>query len=111
LYYIDVNCKLKTRHKYKYITLFQAKFLPLTGDTHIVSCGRDGQVRLGELSSTGACRATRRLGQHRGPAHKLAIQQETPHVFLSSGEDGLIMSIDVRDSKADKYMFILLFTL
>jgi WD repeat-containing protein 42A len=75
-----------------------------------VSCGRDGQVRLGELSSTGTCRSTRRLGQHRGPAHKLAIQQETPHVFLSSGEDGLIMSIDVRDSKADKYMFILLCT-
>lgn len=86
--------------------VFQAKFLPLTGDTHIVSCGRDGQVRLGELSSTGACRATRRLGQHRGPAHKLAIQQETPHVFLSSGEDGLIMSIDVRDSKADKLLYV-----
>lgn len=73
-----------------------------------MSCGRDGQVRLAELSSTGACRSTRRLAQHRGPAHKLAIQQETPHVFLSSGEDALIMSFDVREAKPEKYMIILL---
>ncbi|KAJ9586608.1 hypothetical protein L9F63_019801, partial [Diploptera punctata] len=86
--------------------VFQAKFLPLTGDTHIVSCGRDGQIRLAELSSTGVCRSTRRLGQHRGPAHKLAVQQETPHVFLSSGEDGLVMNIDVRESKPDKLLHV-----
>lgn len=73
-----------------------------------MSCGRDGQVRLAELSSTGACRSTRRLAQHRGPAHKLAIQQETPHVFLSSGEDALIMSFDVREAKPEKYVIILL---
>ncbi|PSN50052.1 DDB1- and CUL4-associated factor 8 [Blattella germanica] len=86
--------------------VFQAKFLPLTGDTHIVSCGRDGQIRLAELSSTGVCRSTRRLAQHRGPAHKIAVQQETPHVFLSSGEDGLVMSLDVREPKPEKLLFV-----
>ncbi|XP_069687028.1 DDB1- and CUL4-associated factor 8-like isoform X2 [Periplaneta americana] len=86
--------------------VFQAKFLPLTGDTHIVSCGRDGQIRLAELSSTGVCRSTRRLAQHRGPAHKLAVQQETPHVFLSSGEDALIMSLDVRETKPEKLLYV-----
>ena len=30
--------------------VFQSKFLPLTGDTHIVTTSRDGQVRLAELS-------------------------------------------------------------
>ncbi|PNF37312.1 DDB1- and CUL4-associated factor 8 [Cryptotermes secundus] len=86
--------------------VFQARFLPLTGDTHIVSCGRDGQIRLAELSSMGVCHSTRRLAQHRGPAHKLAIQQETPHVFLSSGEDALVMSVDVRETKPEKLLYV-----
>jgi hypothetical protein len=72
-----------------------------------VSCGRDGQIRLAELSSMGVCHSTRRLAQHRGPAHKLAIQQETPHVFLSSGEDALVMSVDVRETKPEKYLIML----
>ena len=71
-----------------------------------MSCGRDGQIRLAELSSTGVCRATRRLGQHRGPTHKLAVHQETPHVLLSSGEDGLIMNIDVRENKPEKCVYL-----
>lgn len=31
--------------------IFQSKFMPLSGDLHIVTCGRDGQVRvyLGEI--------------------------------------------------------------
>lgn len=94
----------------RYELFFQARFLPLTGDTHIVSCGRDGQIRLAELSSMGVCHSTRRLAQHRGPAHKLAIQQETPHVFLSSGEDALVMSVDVRETKPEKYIILLLYT-
>ncbi|XP_049789049.1 DDB1- and CUL4-associated factor 8-like [Schistocerca nitens] len=84
--------------------VFQVKFLPLRGDTHVVSCGRDGQVRLAELSSTGQCRATRRLAQHRGPAHKLSILPDSPHVFLSSGEDAVVMSVDVRAPKPDKLL-------
>ncbi|XP_046389045.1 DDB1- and CUL4-associated factor 8-like [Ischnura elegans] len=86
--------------------VFQAKFLPLTGDMHIVSCARDGQVRLAELSSTGLCRATRRLAQHRGPAHKLALQPDSPHVFLSAGEDAIVNSLDVRESKPQKLVAV-----
>ena len=39
--------------------VFQAKFMPFSGDCHVVSCARDGQVRLAELSLTGVCKATR----------------------------------------------------
>ena len=53
--------------------VFQSKFLPLTGDTHVVSTSRDGQVRLANLSTTEVCRSTRRLAQHKGPANKLAL--------------------------------------
>lgn len=37
----------------------------------MVTCARDGQVRIGELSSEGVCKGTRKLGQHRGAAHKV----------------------------------------
>ncbi|KAK3930304.1 DDB1- and CUL4-associated factor 8 [Frankliniella fusca] len=79
--------------------VFQAKFLPMSGDNHIVSSARDGQVRLAVLSSTGECRSTRRLAHHRKPVNKLALLPETPHVFLSAGEDGRVMAIDVRGNK------------
>ncbi|XP_026282323.1 DDB1- and CUL4-associated factor 8 isoform X1 [Frankliniella occidentalis] len=79
--------------------VFQAKFLPMSGDNHIVSSARDGQVRLAVLSSTGECRSTRRLAHHRKPVNKLALLPETPHVFLSAGEDGRVMAIDVRGTK------------
>lgn len=84
--------------------VFQAKFIPYSGDCHIVTCARDGQVRLGELSSTGVCKNTRRLAQHRGPAHKLALQYDTPHSFLSVGEDALVYEIDLRESKPEKLL-------
>lgn len=50
---------------------FQAKFLPHTGDCHLVTCARDGQVRLAQLSTTGTCKATKRLATHKQAAHKV----------------------------------------
>ena len=47
--------------------------MPYTGDTHIVSCARDGMVRLAELSSTGICKGTKKLAQHKGAAHKVIL--------------------------------------
>ncbi len=50
----------------------QAKFMPFSGDCHVVSCARDGQVRLAELSLTGVCKGTKKLAQHKGAAHKVS---------------------------------------
>ncbi|KAK4004382.1 DDB1- and CUL4-associated factor 8 isoform X1 [Daphnia magna] len=86
--------------------VFQAKFLPLCGDTHIVSCARDGHIRLAELSPSGSFHSTRRLGLHRGPAHKLALLPDTPHVFLTAGEDGVVFEVDVRQSKPNKLLTV-----
>lgn len=84
--------------------VFQAKFLPLSGDCHIVSCGRDGQIRIGELSTTGICKNTRRLAQHRGGVHKLALQMDSPHSFMSCGEDAIIFEIDLREEKPKRIL-------
>ncbi|XP_013778466.1 DDB1- and CUL4-associated factor 8-like [Limulus polyphemus] len=88
--------KYKSGHK---SNVFQAKFMPLSGDSHLVSCSRDGQVRLAELSATGVCKETRKLAQHKDAAHKLALETNTPHTFLSCGEDSAVFQIDLREEK------------
>ncbi|XP_033641288.1 DDB1- and CUL4-associated factor 8-like [Asterias rubens] len=86
--------------------VFQAKFMPFSGDTTLVSCARDGQVRVGELSSTGICKGTKKLVQHKGAAHKLGVGADSPVVFMSCGEDAVVYSIDLRTSKATKLVTV-----
>lgn len=54
------------------------------------------------MSQTEGLRSSRRLGLHRGAAHKLALPKDQPHVVLSAGEDGCVYSHDVRDNKQVK---------
>ncbi|KAL3885744.1 hypothetical protein ACJMK2_025787 [Sinanodonta woodiana] len=82
--------------------VFQAKFMPFSGDCHVVSCARDGQIRLADLSLTGVCKGTKKLAQHKGAAHKLALELESPHIFLSCGEDAITYEIDLRQEKPNK---------
>lgn len=84
--------------------VFQSKFLP--GDLLITSCSRDGQVRLAELSVTGNLRSTRKLAQHRGPAHKMTLLPDSPYIVLSAGEDGQVLSMDIREPKPDKILLL-----
>ncbi|KAB7507129.1 DDB1- and CUL4-associated factor 8 [Armadillidium nasatum] len=86
--------------------VFQCKFLPLTGNTHIVSCARDGQVRLAEISSTGVCKDTRRLAKHSRSAHKLTVRLSTPYEIMSAGEDAFVYNIDIRTEQPDKIVLV-----
>ncbi|XP_022198192.2 DDB1- and CUL4-associated factor 8 [Nilaparvata lugens] len=86
--------------------VLQARFLGLSGDRHIVSSARDGQVRLAVLSGTGVCKSTRQLFRHKRPVSRLATLSDTPHVFHSAGEDGLVTTIDVRESRAKKFLVV-----
>ncbi|XP_028401788.1 DDB1- and CUL4-associated factor 8-like [Dendronephthya gigantea] len=76
--------------------VFQAKFMPNTNNSTVVTCARDGQVRVGYLSSIGSCSRTKRLAQHRDGAHKLSIEPGSPNVLLTCGEDGQVIEIDLR---------------
>ena len=86
--------------------VFKTKFLPLSGDCHVVSCARDGQIRLSELSSTGVCRATSKLAQHKGSAHSLSLVKDSSHVFHSSGEDAVAYQMDIRERKPIKLCIV-----
>ncbi|GIX98180.1 DDB1- and CUL4-associated factor 8 [Caerostris extrusa] len=84
--------------------VFQAKFLPLCNDNFIVTCARDGQVRLADISSQGICKGTRKLAHHKASAHKLALQMDSPHYFLTCGEDAAVFGIDLRQEKHNKLL-------
>lgn len=47
-------------------------------------------------------RYNRKLGSHRGPCHKIAVLPEQPHIIFSAGEDGLVLSHDVRKNKPER---------
>ncbi|XP_022814314.1 DDB1- and CUL4-associated factor 8 isoform X2 [Spodoptera litura] len=87
---------IKTGHK---SNVFQSKFLYLNGKSqvNIVTCARDGQVRLLQSHPSGGANAARRkLCSHSRAAHKLHVSAYEPHIVLSAGEDGLVMQSDVR---------------
>ncbi|GCC44860.1 hypothetical protein chiPu_0028944 [Chiloscyllium punctatum] len=62
-------------------------------------CARDGQVRIAELSATECCKSTKRVAQHKGSAHKLALEPDSPCTFLSAGEDAVVFAIDLRQER------------
>ncbi|KAG9273632.1 DDB1- and CUL4-associated factor 8 [Astyanax mexicanus] len=87
--------------------VFQAKFLPHSGDSTLAMCARDGQIRIAELSATQRCKNTKRVAQHKGAAHKLALEPESPCSFLSAGEDAVVFGIDLRlDRAANKLVVV-----
>ncbi|XP_007530628.1 DDB1- and CUL4-associated factor 8 isoform X2 [Erinaceus europaeus] len=79
--------------------VFQAKFLPNSGDSTLAMCARDGQVRVAELSATQCCKNTKRVAQHEGASHKLALEPDSPCTFLSAGEDAVVFTIDLRQDR------------
>ncbi|KAL6963663.1 hypothetical protein U1Q18_034670 [Sarracenia purpurea var. burkii] len=79
--------------------VFQAKIMPYTEDRCIVTCAADGQVRQAQILEHGKVE-TKLLGKHDDPAHKLAIEPGSPHVFYSCGEDGLVQHFDLRTGAA-----------
>ncbi|CAL8346499.1 unnamed protein product [Merluccius merluccius] len=86
--------------------VFQAKFLPHSGDSTIAMCSRDGQVRVAELSATQRCKSTKRVAQHKGAAHKLALEPDSPCSFLSAGEDAVVFGIDLRFDRPAKKLVV-----
>lgn len=82
--------------------MFQAKWLPLDMEYLMVTCARDGQVRLLDLEHN----TSKRLAAHRGPSHKLAVHPETPNLVFSAGEDARVFSIDIRESKPSRLLVV-----
>jgi WD repeat-containing protein 42A len=87
--------------------IFQAKFMPYTAESVLVTAARDGQVRCLVLSSSGSLVASKRVALHQDSAHKIALEPYSPHVFLSCGEDGSVLEVDLREeAKRNKILVV-----
>ena len=73
---------------------------------YLYNNNNNGQVRLAELSVTGALRSTKKLAQHKGPAHKMSLIPESQYCLLSAGEDGQVFMVDIREQKPDKILLL-----
>nr|XP_039331566.1 DDB1- and CUL4-associated factor 8-like protein 2 [Saimiri boliviensis boliviensis] len=81
------------------INVTHVKFLPNCGDSTLVTCGHDGQVRVAELINASYCENTKHVVQHRRAAHELAVEPDSPYKFLTSGEDAVVFTVDLRQSR------------
>ncbi|GFP94841.1 ddb1- and cul4-associated factor 8 [Phtheirospermum japonicum] len=84
--------------------IFQARIMPFTDDSKIVTSSADCQVRLSQLLDNGSVE-TKRLSKHQGRVHKLAVEPGSPYVFYSCGEDGFVQHYDLRSNSATKLFY------
>lgn len=93
-------CSYRTGHV---SNVFDARFLSAAGDSgylRLVTTSRDGQIRSAVIGSDGSCLSERRLAKHDGSGRKLALPADPSfQTVLSCGEDGAVISIDIRDSR------------
>ncbi|WIA23425.1 hypothetical protein OEZ85_000180 [Tetradesmus obliquus] len=79
--------------------IFQARMLPHSSGSRLITCAADGEVRLVELPEGAGSLSVAKtlLGEHMGRAHKLALDPLNPGCcFYSSGEDGQVVHYDLR---------------
>lgn len=89
-------------HSGHHNNVFQARVMPQSANGTVVTCAADGLVRVAHVpqGAGGGAVETRRLAVHRGRAHKLALEPDSPHCFLSCGEDGEVRHFDLREPGA-----------
>lgn len=86
--------------------VFQARFMPESDNSVLISAARDGLVRAHIIRSSGVVADSRRVALHKDPAHKLAVHRTLPNTFLSCGEDGLVQEIDLRTTRPNKLVYV-----
>ncbi|CAH0406790.1 unnamed protein product [Chilo suppressalis] len=97
---------IKTGHR---SNVFQSKFLHLNAKSqlNIVTCARDGQIRLIQCPASGGAPVVRRkLAAHARAAHKLHVSPHEPHLVTSAGEDGLCLQCDVRADQVTRLFHV-----
>ncbi|KAK0080040.1 hypothetical protein PV326_008406, partial [Microctonus aethiopoides] len=97
------------RNKYKNIyptghrlNIFDVKWLPIDFESLMVTCARDGQVRLIDTRIA----TNRRLTSHRKEARSLAVHPDHVYGILSAGDDGKVLSIDIRAEKPTRLITV-----
>lgn len=82
--------------------IFDAKFMPYSDDSRIVTCANDGEVRYAQILEDGSVHV-KNIVTHREAAQKLALEPGNPHVFYSCGEDAFVYRIDLRTESGSPF--------
>ncbi|CAM0908685.1 unnamed protein product [Alopecurus aequalis] len=80
--------------------VLDARFMPLSDDSSIVTCGADAEVRHSRIQE-GGCVSTHKLANLRYMVTQLAVQPES-HTFFSCLEDGSVWHFDLREKHPRK---------
>eukprot|EP00884_Botryococcus_braunii_P005318 jgi/Botrbrau1/14788/Bobra.105_1s0003.2 len=70
--------------------------MPQTNNSTLLTCARDGQVRMSSLAEGGSLLESKMLYRHMGSSNKLALEPENPSCFYSCGADGQVCHYDLR---------------
>ncbi|XP_046393226.1 DDB1- and CUL4-associated factor 6-like isoform X2 [Ischnura elegans] len=82
----------KTSHR---ANIFSAKFLPSTGDHHVISCSGDGIILFTDLTRKEET-FYNQFNCHSGTTYEVMTIPGDSHSFLSCGEDGTVRWFDLR---------------
>uniref|UniRef100_A0A336LQG4 CSON011083 protein n=1 Tax=Culicoides sonorensis TaxID=179676 RepID=A0A336LQG4_CULSO len=93
----------KSGHRHN---VFQTKFYGNGPDIKLVTTARDGLVRNHVMPSSGGRPYSSKLFQHSGAVHRVAVGQSHPCDVLTAGEDGLVISIDMREPKTKRLVIV-----
>lgn len=76
--------------------IFDAKFIPNSGDTYIVSCSSEGPVIVHDINSHDPSEGIFTYNCHSSTIYEVATMPDDDKVFLSCGEDRTIRLFDMR---------------
>lgn len=91
-YDYSVLAYIHTGHR---ANIFSAKFLPNTGDSHVISCSGDGIIIYSDLERPETS-LNNKFNCHRGTAYEIMTVPNDPNTFLSCGEDRSVRWFDIR---------------
>ncbi|XP_047058548.1 DDB1- and CUL4-associated factor 8-like [Lolium rigidum] len=80
--------------------VLDARFMPLSDDQSIITCGADAEVRRSRIQE-GGCVSTDKLADLRYMVTQLAVQPGS-HTFFSCVEDGSVWHFDLREKRPRK---------
>ncbi|GFS51546.1 DDB1- and CUL4-associated factor 6 [Nephila pilipes] len=89
---VKVLAYIHTGHR---SNIFSAKFLPNSGDSHVVSCSGDGIIIYSDLERPETS-LHNKFTCHRGTTYEIMTEPDDPNIFLSCGEDGRVRLFDLR---------------
>lgn len=98
-----VSRVFKSGHQHN---VFQTKFYGNGPDVQLITTARDGYVRNHVVPSSGGKPYSSTLYKHVGPVHRATVGQNHPYDVITAGEDGIVISVDMRERNTNRLVTV-----